>query len=487
MKEHPSIREALKKHIGFILIDESQDTDPLQLELLVFLAEKEGQTATSLAEVRLAPGKLFVVGDPKQSIYRFRGADIAAYERIGQLLVDQGGRRETLDVNYRSQAQIIQVVNQAFTSIIQAVPEVSPPYVGVSPHHPKNPAHPVQDVLPVAGGVRRGTIGRRRAGDRGGTHRPVDSRGRRVSSVHDHRPPAPGSPVRRPLLYRDVALIFRTYSPMDRYIEALRRRGIPFAVESERYFFTTPEVTDVLNLLRAADDPSDLRALVGFLRGSLGGLTDEEILKRRQAGTLEDADPVRWLRTLTARLGREPLAEVLASIFDSAFLMELAARSYHGDQTVANLFKLRRLLETFAEEGLTTMGLLLKKLQEFFDDDTVEGESPLADENYNAVRLMTIHKAKGLEYPVVFLPSLHSGLRAHPAPPCQFDWRTQRLGLAVSGYCNLDKLILDHQTQKREAAEQNRILYVAMTRARERLVLSGGVNLKAAHSTAYLW
>src|ERR1019366_3615418 len=160
--------------------------------------------------------------------------------------------------------------------------------------------------------------------------------------------------------------------------------------------------------------------------------------------------------------------------------------SYHGDQTVANLLKLRRLLESFAAEGITTMGLLLEKLEEFFNDDKIEGESPLADENYNVVRLLTIHKAKGLEYPVVFLPSLSSELKSHSSEPFIYDWRTQTMGLTIAGYSNLDKLLLDEQTRRREAAEENRILYVAMTRARERLVLSGGIHLKSRRKKTYL-
>ena len=128
----------------------------------------------------------------------------------------------------------------------------------------------------------------------------------------------------------------------------------------------------------------------------------------------------------------------------------------------------------------------MKKLEEFFNDDKIEGESPLADENYNAVRLLTIHKAKGLEYPVVFLPSLHSALSVRPSELFIYDWRSQKMGLQAGDYCNLDKLLLDEQTRRREAAEENRILYVAMTRARERLVLSGGVHLKAHKKRSYL-
>jgi len=481
VKNFPDIRAALKQTIQMILIDEFQDTDPLQAELLLYLAEKSGHTAQAWDEVQLEDGKLFIVGDPKQSIYRFRGADIAAYERIGKLLVKQGGLQETLEVNYRSQAQIIQVVNQAFDRIISHEPEISPPYAAVAPHHSRDTAHAVQDVeIWLAQSNEAQSVEEAQATEADHAARWIKEAQNQLT-VHD-----PREGKRRPLLYRDVALIFRSYSPMDRFIEALRRYDIPFAVESERYFFTTPEVTDFINLLRAADDPNDTLSLVGYLRGPLAGLTDGEILRRKNAGTLEEVESVQWLRTITARLGREPLADVLRYIFDHTFLLEMAARSYHGDQTVANLLKLRRLLENFASEGLTTMGLLLKKLEEFFADDKIEGESPLADENYNAVRLLTIHKAKGLEYPVVFLPSLHSGRGSHKASPFVYDWRGQTLGLTIGGFSNLDKLLLNEQNQRREIAEDDRILYVAMTRARERLVLSGGVNLKANSSKTYL-
>ncbi len=475
------IREILKSQVQLILIDEFQDTDPLQAELLLYLAEKDDRHATDWEAVQLEPGKLFIVGDPKQSIYRFRGADIVAYERIGQLLVTQGGLQETLEVNYRSQSQVIHLVNQAFERIIIAEPEISPPYVAVQPHHPRAPEHPVQDVeIWLAESAEEQSVEQAQATEAEAAAAWIkDSVGK--LTVFDSR-----EGKRRPMLYRDVALIFRSYSPMDRFIEALRRHDIPFAVESERYFFTTPEVTDFVNLLRAASDPDDLLSLVGYLRGPMGGMIDQDILIRKNAGTLESADSVKWLRGITHRLGREPLAEALQYIFENTFILELAARSYHGDQTVANLLKLRRLLESFAAEGVTTMGLLLEKLEEFFNDDKIEGESPLADENYNAVRLLTIHKAKGLEYPVVFLPSLHSGLSPHRSEQFVYDWRSRTMGLSVAGFSNLDKLLLDEQTRRREAAEENRILYVAMTRARERLILSGGVNLKSNKKKTYL-
>jgi ATP-dependent helicase/nuclease subunit A len=481
VKNNGEIREVLKRSIRLILIDEFQDTDPLQAELLLYLAEVDGRKADHWETVQLEQGKLFIVGDPKQSIYRFRGADIAAYEQIGRLILSQGGQQETLEMNYRSQSQVIELVNQAFERIIRAEEGISPPYVAVKPHHPHASEHPVQDVAVwLADSPEEQSVETAQATEAEAAARWIkDSVGQ--LTIYD-----PEDGARRPMLYRDVALIFRTYSPMDRFIEALRRYDIPFAVESERYFFTTPEVTDFVNLLRAAENPDDVLSLVGYLRSPMGGLTDEEILKRKNADSLEDVASVRWLRTITARLGREPLAEVLQSIFHETFILEMAARSYHGDQTVANLLKLRRLLESFAAEGVTTMGLLLETLEEFFNDDKIEGESPLADEKYDAVRLLTIHKAKGLEYPVVFLPSLHSELKTHLPDSLVYDWRSRKLGLSVAGYSNLEKLLLDEQTRRRDAAEENRILYVAMTRARERLVLSGGVNLKSRRSRTYL-
>jgi len=482
VKSHPDIRAALKRDIRFILIDEFQDTDPLQAELLLYLAELPDRAATDWRKVQLEPGKLFIVGDPKQSIYRFRGADIAAYEQIGNLVAGQGGLRETLEVNYRSQSQIIHVVNRAFERMIRHEPELSPPYAAVRPHHPYDAEQPLHDVeIWLAESDEKQSVEQAQTTEAENIARWIKERVGEPSDVR--RRTQDDGP--RTLLYRDIALIFRTYSPMDRFIEALRRHDIPFAVESERFFFTTPEVTDFINLLRAAADPDDTLSLIGYLRGSLGGISDEEILRRRQQGTLEDCEPVRWLRSITARLSQVPLGVVLTDIFENSYLLEMAARSYHGDQTLANLSKLKRLLEGYSAQGDLTLAMLLEKLDLFFDDDKIEGESPLADESFNAVRLLTIHKAKGLEYPVVFLPSLHSELRPHKPEPFVYDWRSQKWGLRVAGHSNLDKLDLDEQTRRREAAEENRILYVAMTRARERLILSGGINLKSGRSRTY--
>lgn len=482
VRDHPAVRQRLKQEIRLLLIDEFQDTDPLQAELLLFLAESSEGRSGAWRDVRLEPGKLFIVGDPKQSIYRFRGADMAAYAEIGDRVLRQGGARETLDVNYRSQAQIIAAVNAAFDRLIQDETHVSPPYIAVAPHHPHNPADwPIQG-LELWLATHPGSPQSVEAAQTTEAEAVAD-----WIASHKGRRDVPSAEGKRPLGYRDIALIFRTYAPMDQFIEALRRRDIPFAVESERFFFSTPEVTDMLNLLRTIADPADELSKVGFLKGPLAAVPDGVIWAHKAAGTLDRLEPMPWVLALHERVAHEPLAAILHTVFEDSFLLELAARSYHGDQTVANLLKLRRMLESFSARGEWTLRDLLERLDAFFEDDTLEGENPLADESYDAVRLLTIHKAKGLEFPVVFLPSLHSALQERKGAPLAFDWRTNALGFSVGGgFCNLTKILLEHEGKRRDRAEQQRLLYVAMTRARQRLILSGGIHLKAGRSSTFL-
>lgn len=476
VRDHPEIRRSLKRDIRMILIDEFQDTDPRQAELLLFLCEQPQDRAAAWLQIRIEPGKLFIVGDPKQSIYRFRGADIAAYDDTVNLLVTQGGQRETLAVNYRTQAQILDGINTAFEKLIEAIPGISPPYAAVQAHHSHRRECDLHGFeLWLADSKDKQSTEQAQATEASAIAAWIDEHVGRLKVQDPREGP-------RPLTFRDIVLIFRTYSPMDRFLEALRRRQIPFAVESERYFFTTPEVTDILNLLRAAANPDDDLSLVGFLRGPLAGLTDDAILQARQSGCMEALDAVQRIRRLSVRLKSEPLCVVLEDAFREFFVFELGSRSYHGDQTVANLMKLKRLLDTLSRESHRTLEHLLKRLEGFFADDTVEGENPLADESYDAVRLLTVHKAKGLEFPVVFLPSLHSESRRGTSAEVTMDWRSGRWGMSCGEFDSFAKHELDRMNRRREAAEEDRILYVAMTRARERLILSGGIHLKTARS-----
>jgi len=524
LRKRHDIRLMLKREIRMLFIDEFQDTDPLQGELLLFLAEKPEGRAKTWQEVEIGEGKLFVVGDPKQSIYRFRGADIAAYRKITDLIHAQGGEKDALQKNYRSHDQIVHAINAAFGKIIEEKELISPAYIPLEPDRKRqDPA--MQDVelriIQSAEKLSSEETQEVEANDIAGwiyehIPSPLEGEGGDGGAKLKKAPPTSILPLKGggALRFKDIALIFRSSPPMRFFVEALRRCGIPYVVEGERYFYSTPEVTDFLNLLRVIENPKDQLALTGFLRSPLGGLTDKEILNLKECGQLslmsfprivsgnpsKSGSPITTsgmtrvakiyslLLSLHKLLEEEPLRLALDHIFDKTFVLELAVGSYHRDQTIANLLKLRRLLETFAEEGATTLRTLLDKMKAFMENDRLEGESPLADENYDAVRLMTIHKAKGLEFPVIFLPGLHTGRRSGPTDDVMVDWSTGRVGLrAGRGFQNLEKLILDKEQRLREAEEEKRVLYVAMTRAKERLVLSGGITLKQGlRSDSYL-
>jgi ATP-dependent helicase/nuclease subunit A len=468
------VRETLKRQIRIIFVDEFQDTDPLQGELLLFLSELPGTNAKSWDQVRLEPGKLFIVGDPKQSIYLFRGADIGAYGRITEMVMHQGGERHVLAESYRSHERIIHAVNAAFAPLILETP-LSPAYQALVARRTSEDAERHLVELRLACSTEQ------QSSDSALNKEAEDAASWIASAIAAKR-----------WTYKDVALIFRSTPAMTPFIEKLRAQNIPFVVEGERYFYRTPEVTDVLNLLRALEDSSNRIALVGFLRSALGGFTDAELALLQQKNGLRMDKPLpkefsgaghrgSWelLQNLRRRVSREPLKRVLHHIYEDTFLLELAARSYHRDQTIANLNKLRRLMESFAEEGETSLRGLLTKIDRFIEDDRLEGESPLADESYDAVRLLTIHKAKGLEFPVVWLPGLHRNAGGNPDSTqvkARYDWSSGRLGISLGGQArNIGDFILKNEMDAREEAEDVRVLYVAMTRARDHLILSGGV------------
>jgi ATP-dependent helicase/nuclease subunit A len=497
-------RRDLKHFIRLIFIDEFQDTDPLQGELLLFLAEQRATLAKRWQDVQLEPGKLFIVGDPKQSIYRFRGADIGAYKQITGMVLEQGGVRHTLEESYRSHDQIIHAVNAAFEPLIQEQHPISPGYQALIPRRVKSdPDRHNVELRLVTNNEPLGSdealeMEAKDAAAWIAHHTAPVSGSEFLETTRNHKPE-----TRNALRYKDVALIFRSTPAMTPFIDALRAAEIPYVVEGERYFYRTPEVTDVLNLLHVIDDPANRIALAGYLRSPLGGFTDAELALLQAKNGLELYKPLpkeldgaahhgAWerLKGLHAKVRREPLKRILMHVYEDTYLLELAARSYHRDQTIANLFKLKRLMESFAEEGETTLRGLLEKIGRFMEDDRLEGESPLADETYDAVRLLTIHKAKGLEYPVVWLPGLHrgrQGTRTSDEITVRYDWDTKQLGLSLGRKArNIADFTLEENVKKREAAEELRVLYVAMTRARDHLILSGGIKLKQSGRDNFL-
>jgi ATP-dependent helicase/nuclease subunit A len=491
VRDRPRVREELKRQFRAILIDEFQDTDPIQYEILLYLAEQADQTAKEWRNVKLTPGKIFVVGDPKQSIYAFRRADIEAYlEVVDKLIKAQDGMECCLTTNFRSHADILDVVNGVFECLIQPQAGVQPSYIAIHPApHRTSAAAPNLAPLPkvmvrkiVAGDDDMSAEKARRVEGESLARWLKDEILERTAIVNPKGEQVRAEP-------KDVAILFRKLTDIHDYLEPFRRNGVRYVVEGERHFYAAKEIIDAVNLLRAIDNPCDRLALVGVLRSPLGGLTDqtiyelhrENLIDYREVKRLKDkAFPttVAELYQKLARLHEEtpklPVGAAVSHIFASLPLKALAACTFHGEQAVANLEKLRQQAELLGREGLTTLKEAIHQLQQRVLDVKEEGESVLAEENLDAVRIMSIHKAKGLEFPIVILAGCQAGTDGRHAVNAEalFDWSTGLTGLRVGRTWDLAGLYIAEKARLRAKEEQKRVFYVAMTRAREHLIIS---------------
>jgi ATP-dependent helicase/nuclease subunit A len=487
VRDQPRVRAELKQRYLAILVDEFQDTDPIQYEILLYLAEQHQQAATDWRLVKLLPGKIFVVGDPKQSIYAFRRADIEAYlEVVEKIIKAQDGIECRLTTNFRSNAVILNAVNGTFVSLMRAQPGLQPPYIAI---------HPAPQRTTTLSGIAKVMVrkivsedpnmdaetARRLEGQslaRWLSERVlektliVNSAGERVYA--------------RP---KDVALLFRKLTDIHDYLEPLRRQGIRYLVEGERHFYAAKEIIDTVNLLRAVENAHDRLALVGVLRSPLGGLTDRQIyelhrlnlLDYRAAAKISEKDfpqtLVQLYGTLT-RLHQEihvmPIGAAMAHLLATLPVELLAASQFNGEQAVANLQKLQQQADLLGREGTMTLKKAVRQLEQRVLEIKDEGESVLAEENVDAVRLMSIHKAKGLEFPIVVLAGCHAGSEARRAIGAEVlsDWSTGLTGLRIGPVSDLSGLYIAEKTRVRNNEEQKRLLYVAMTRARENLIVS---------------
>src|SRR5215831_2362149 len=490
VRDHLRVREELKRQYLTILIDEFQDTDPIQYEILLYLAEQPGHSARDWRRVRLTPGKVFVVGDPKQSIYAFRRADIEAYlEVVEKLIKAQDGVECLLTTNFRSHADIIDVVNGVFECLIQPRDGVQPPYIPINsaPHTtyagcPNIAPLPKVMVRKIVMGDDDITAEKARRIEGESLARwlkdEIIEKAAIINSTGEQVSVQP----------KDIAILFRKLTDIHDYLEPFRRNGIRYVVEGERHFYAAKEIIDTVNLFRAIENPYDRLALVGVLRSPLGGLTDqtiyelhrEHLLDYREVKRLKSkafpttvAELYQKLVKLHAETPKLPVGAAVSHIFASLPLKALAAWTFYGEQAVANLEKLRQQAELLGREGLTTLKEAIHQLQRRVLDVKEEGESVLAEENLDAVRIMSIHKAKGLEFPIVILAGCQAGTDGQRAINAEalFDWSTGLTGLRVGRTWDLAGLYIAEKARVRMAEEQKRVLYVAMTRARDHLII----------------
>ncbi|HKD18164.1 MAG TPA: UvrD-helicase domain-containing protein [Thermoanaerobaculia bacterium] len=489
LRRRPDVRRALRRRFTPILVDEFQDTDPIQAELLFYLTGEDSDV-TDWKKLRPAPGSLFVVGDPKQSIYRFRRADIQTYQTVRRLIQESGGRIVTLSTNFRSTGALCDWVNRAFGHP-DFFPSAATPqqaaYVALDAHRTDASARPPVYRLEVPGsGSRVDPV--------------VQDDSERISRFIAA---SVASGAREP---GDFLVLFRRRRYMGVYARALERLGVPYEIAGGGAFGESEELAAVVPLLEALADPDDPVPFVAALRGPIFGVDDDALYRFARSGgrfrfTAEPppgADPritraVLMLREALADVETLPPAAAIARLCDRLGLVALASAEELGASRAGNLLKALAAARKFSAEGLDFAGVV-GELDRMRHEDLIEQMS-LEPGRPGVVRLMTLHGAKGLEAPVVFLaepaadnrPPRDFWIDRKREPPAGYFRVVQKLGqrkeqdlAAPAGW--------DAMREAEEAFEQAetiRLLYVGATRAEEMLVVS--VKRTAAGKAAGPW
>ena len=481
VREDASVRRRIRGSIRHFLVDEFQDTDPLQVEL-IFLLAGEGDAA-DWREMRMEDTGLFLVGDPKQSIYRFRRADIAIYHEVREMIEAlPNGRLLHITENFRSTPGVVDFVNEAFSRVIRhdpRNPDIQPEYVELMAH--RESADPAVFLFKrKEDGDEPGDGGKvneeeRRKEEAARLAAAVRELVERKAEIHDKEENA-----RRPVGYGDVAVLFRARTGYARFEEAFRGAGIPFVTDGGNGFYEKFEVGAVVSVLSAVARPGDPLALAAALRSPLYGFSDVEVARhflktQEPPGELREA--IREIRLLHGMKRDSSARALLEEIYRRTGAFELFLASSEGEQRVANLLKLLDMAHEFTGNGRRGVDAFAAHLEAQYDlgRDAGEPEAFLDDRGTEAVKFMSVHQAKGLEFPVVALADMEGRVdsrRLQEQPLVDRQKRAVDLHLG-SGSRRLDSLgfvdALEREKRFREA-EIKRLWYVGATRARDCLL-----------------
>ena len=454
----------------YIMVDEFQDTNERQRELVYLLCGGDKD--------RLLGHKLFVVGDAKQSIYRFRGADVSVFARVRRDIEAAGGSNIVLDDNFRTVDKVLDLCNLAFAALLGEDRQQDVYFEALN-------ANRATDILPemLAIAYDKESKACRREAE-------AAVIAERILQLH----------TEKQIAYEDMVILLGALTAAKSFASALQQAGIPYTIVDGKGFYERREIIDLINLLIFLEDSSRSLELAGVLRSPYFAVDDESLtalfleLNRQEEQTVtlwqllqQDAWPLidyqKRCRLLTAveklRLLRQyaetmPLPELLHTIGDVLQLEPLLAAQEFGLEKLANIKKLIALAESYTIEKYGTLADYLLRLQQLRQAGAREAAA--ADMTGCAsVTIMTIHKSKGLEFPVVFVPALDARSKGD-TDMLRFN-ADAGLGIKVDMGGELQDtsvmLAIKDIEKQLDSAEKQRQLYVAMTRAQDRLILSG--------------
>lgn len=444
LRQYPELGDAFAKEYDYWLIDEFQDTSPVQVELLKRLSGKSSQ---------------FLVGDPQQSIYLFRGSRSEVFDQRQKQIIDASGQFDTLETNWRSQPELLEFFNDLFAGMSSGFSRMKP-------------RQPVEDSSRVVA-----TIAITHDKDLG------QDPDQQMASVAQYIEQRVGAGAR----YEDICILARTNSQLKELAKYLKRQGFPTHLHSSGGFYSRREIIDALSLLKFLVQPSDNKNLVSLLRTPYFRIPDEvlaEILidckgtyweKLKQ---LEDHSSLQLLKAWRKRLQTESVLQVYEEALVEVGIFDLSRHQDATGRKESNIWKWLQVLR--AEEKMPGFSYLKFTEGSAFDSEgeELEDESDaIAALEPNHIQLMTVHASKGLQFPHVLLPNLEKGSRpARSEVVSVMDSEVWSAPLPLGENEEWIGSPIDlrerYSRSAREAEESLRVFYVAATRAKESLFMS---------------
>ena len=486
LRDDKEIRQKLVDRYKFYMVDEFQDTNELQYDLVMRLTNK------------LESANLFIVGDPKQSIYAFRGADVRVFNKTRKKIVENGGLPISLKENFRALHDLIGFTNYFFNRLMEDGSE----------HEFEVPYEPLIKARPVkANGGIEILLGKK--GDAAINEYAIIARHIKNMKLNEDTVWIRGEnsgEVERPIAYGDIAILIRSRRHLPDIEHALLEAGIPYLTTGGIGFYQRQEIYDIWNYLNFLNMPAEKQtSLVGILRGPAFGVSDSELYeislqadtgfwdkaRNYQAASEHLRNAIDTLKTHIQIAHRMPVNQLIVTIVNQTGMIGTLKTGKQGIQRRANYQKLLDLARNFdGDENRQTLSDFIEFLNTLITEEPREGQAPV-EASSEAVQIMTIHAAKGKEFPIVILPCLDRSGQTDREP-----FIDEALGIGFSplkpekNYEKTKLEIVTHMKNRADEkgnAEKKRIFYVGATRAEDRLILSGTLSEKGEAQQMLKW
>ncbi|MDH5543165.1 MAG: UvrD-helicase domain-containing protein [Nitrospinota bacterium] len=464
-----------RKMFRNVLVDEFQDVNGLQKMIVEQLAPP-------------GEGKLFVVGDVKQAIYGFRGGDLEVFDETERAIVENGGGLFRLNVNRRSNPGLVKFVNSYFGRYEKSVFDAGDECVSMMDETEVSP-------------VEYYTFSDEESADK-----------RRFSEANFIASRINRLVGENKAKFSDMAILLRKFTPLPIYEAALSRNGVRYAVHRGTGFYKSQEVADLISILSFIDNPGDIVSWVGAVRSPYCGCSDRTLFTLRRDGEGKTVEPYRlfsrdaylppldegegekfsafaeWVTLLINLKDRMAVSEIIETVLEKSRITGLLGAQNDGLQKVANVLKLIETARMMEQEPGFTLKNFVRHITRLYEQEERESEAVVVSEEENAVKIMTVHQSKGLEFGIVFLPDIgSSGKRGGGSAIFH-----KRKGLAVkyveketlSSHSGIVFESTKEEIEEKEKSDAKRLFYVGCTRAKDMLVLSGCPDPKKKRSEA---